>query len=784
MKYIYFLGIIIALLSHIPLIAQRGYSIFVADKSQTVRGRVIDRYSKEPLVGVLVSVENAYPYISTYSNDNGTFILTGVPIGRQTISGDFRGYNKLFQRDVVITSGKENYIELEMTTTSDEIGNRPVNDFLPVSARSFSVDEVQRYPAAVTDIGRLFTSFNGIALILEQQNDVTINGNPSSMALWRLEGLDIINPNHGSRPNGAGGALTIFSNSLLSNSDIVTNAWSADYGNAASGIFDINFRKGNTTKREHTFRAGVLGLDFATEGPIKNEQSSYVVNYRYSTMGLLNKAGIYIVRPNVSTEFQDLSFKLHFADKSSRTIFTVFGAGGTQHERWRTPEDTLKWTTDLEYLKVRADETQGILGATLTRVLSSKSYLKFVLGTSALFADWDYDKPTSSRADAFYRLETRRFHTMKTGFLTTFGHKFNNKTRLKAGLNIYHHYAYDFYADARAQAYTVFTNHTTSTLFSQAYVQTGHTINKHWSMNIGVHGAYYALNQRSSVEPRLALMYRPNRKINVTAAYGLHSMVLPTGTLWITPNYTTTSRDAYPNLNLPFIKTHHGVLSYRQALTQQLYYQIEGFYQHLYNVPVEALDTSSMSYLLVRDYYGTSAFSSAGLGKNYGVGLTVEKIMDKGYHVLLSASWQRSYYRDFSGNWYQTNGDRRYITTLTMNKEFTLKNESIIQTGIRFYAQDGRPYTPADTAASIANNRLILQQTQRNTARFEPYIRTDFRIAFRKNAEKLTYIVSLDIQNIFNRRPTNFYVYDQVKHSPTFVKGAGLLPIFNFQIDF
>jgi hypothetical protein len=111
---------------------------------------------------------------------------------------------------------------------------------------------------------------------------------------------------------------------MLSNSDFSTGAFGAEYGNALSGVFDIRLRKGNNQKREYTAQLGLLGADFAMEGPFKKGgQASYLVNYRYSTLAMLQSIGLDIVGDAVPV-FQDLSFKLHLPTKNLGT-FSVFG---------------------------------------------------------------------------------------------------------------------------------------------------------------------------------------------------------------------------------------------------------------------------------------------------------------------------------------------------------------------------------------------------------------------------------------------------------------------------
>jgi len=121
-----------------------------------------------------------------------------------------------------------------------------------VSARAFTVEETQKYPAAINDPLRMATNFAGVASLDDGMNQIVIRGNSPTGLLWRMEGIDIPNPNHFAAKGSSGGGISILSSQLLSNSDFITGAFAADYGNALSGVFDLNLRKGNNEKRETT----------------------------------------------------------------------------------------------------------------------------------------------------------------------------------------------------------------------------------------------------------------------------------------------------------------------------------------------------------------------------------------------------------------------------------------------------------------------------------------------------------------------------------------------------
>ncbi len=196
-----------------------------------------------------------------------------------------------------------------------------------VSARMFSVDETARYAGSLNDPARMAQNFAGVQANGDTRNDIIIRGNSPLGVQWRLEGIDIPNPNHFAGIGTSGGAISILNNNNLSNSDFLTGAFPAQYGNALAGIFDLRLRNGNDQQRENTIMFGMNGIEAGTEGPIhKKNHSSYIVNYRYSTLGLFDKLGINFGAASIP-KYQDGTFKIHLPTKHAGT-FDVFAVGG------------------------------------------------------------------------------------------------------------------------------------------------------------------------------------------------------------------------------------------------------------------------------------------------------------------------------------------------------------------------------------------------------------------------------------------------------------------------
>ena len=246
----------------------------------TLRGTVTDRISGLPLAAATVLLDQETHVVT---DSAGNFRFASVSVGVHRLSVSYAGYNPVILEAVSVSSGKEMVLVLSLETSIREEAevrvksksrrNLPLNEMSLVSARAFSVEETQKYAATVNDPLRMATAFPGVMTADDGGNQIIVRGNSPAGLLWRMEGMDIPNPNHFSNAGATGGGISILSAQLLSNSDFVTGAFAPEYGNALSAVFDLKLRKGNNEQAEYTAQAGVLGLNLAAEGPFSKKLS-------------------------------------------------------------------------------------------------------------------------------------------------------------------------------------------------------------------------------------------------------------------------------------------------------------------------------------------------------------------------------------------------------------------------------------------------------------------------------------------------------------------------------
>ncbi len=270
--------------------------------TQTIKGIVTDEQSGHPLGNVTVAIEDVRPLIAGMSDTTGGFKLKNVPIGRQTLRISFIGYEDVVLRNIEVTSSREVVLEVrlkekiqkldEVVVTAGRQKNRAINEAAVVSARQFSVEEAVRYAGSRNDPSRMAQNFAGVSGANDARNDIIVRGNSPAGVLWRMDGIDIPNPNHFSTLGSTGGPVTIINTNTLKNSDFLTSAFPAQYGNAIAAVFDLRMRNGNNEKYEFLGQMGFNGFEFGAEGPLsKKNKSSFLVNYRYSMVASYSSHG-------------------------------------------------------------------------------------------------------------------------------------------------------------------------------------------------------------------------------------------------------------------------------------------------------------------------------------------------------------------------------------------------------------------------------------------------------------------------------------------------------------
>ncbi len=769
--------------------------IIAQSATQTVRGIVVDKISQSPIPGAIIQILNSNPILSTTSDSEGKFIFSNISVGKQTLKISFLGYKEITLQNLSVNAGKELVLTVQLeedVKSLDEIEvtakiekNKPLNEMSTVSTRAFSVEETQKFAAAVNDPGRMATSFAGVVNAGDGGNMISIRGNSPNGLLWRMEGVEIPNPNHFSAVGTSCGGVSILSAQLLSNSDFSTGAFAAEYGNALSGVFDLKLRKGNDQKREYTFQLGVLGADIAAEGPFKKGYGgSYLINYRYSTLNVLAKLGVPL--GDAITNFQDLSFNVFLPTKKIGN-FSIFGFGGLSYQITKAVKDSIKWDGDDFYkLNTLFKSNTGAAGLTHTKLFNNQSYLK----TALVFSGTENGNEGAKLENdliTFTDLYKEKYSQSKITLTSTYTKKINAKSSIRTGL-IVNQLNYNLNKKNNTDTTILLTriNLKGSTQTAQAYFQLNHKFNNKFTTNIGLHYLQLFLNNSFAIEPRASLKYTINNKNNISFGYGLHSQIQPIG-VYFAQSTDSLGKTTTLNKNLDLSKAHHIVLGYDYSINEFSHIKTEVYYQHLFNVPISNEKSNTYSILNSTDGYYTNQLVNNGLGKNYGLEITYERFLHKNLYYLVSASLYDSKYKASNNRWYNTQFNTNYALTITFGKEWILsekRKNRIIGANFKSVYVGGYRNTPIDLVASQANGETILINDQAFENKNQDYYRLDIRISLKRNYKKVTSTFAIDIQNTTNQKNIGGQYYNSKTGKIVNWYQTPLIPILSYKLEF
>lgn len=791
-----------------------------AQLTQTVRGSIVDKESKFPIFGANAIIKLADgQFFGAVTDVDGNFRLENVPVGRRSLSLTFIGYKDILMDNVIISSGKEVILNVEMEESSTVLEEVIVyaqrngevrNEMATVSARQFSVSETDRYAGSRGDPGRMASNFAGVQGADDSRNDIIIRGNSPLGVLWRLEGVNIPNPNHFAIPGTGGGPVTVLNNKFLANSDFFTGAFPAEFGNSIAGAFDLKMRNGNNQTREMSAQLGFLGTELMAEGPIsKDKKSSYLAMYRYSTLKLFSFLGIKIGTDAVP-QYQDAAFRINFPGKNSSNL-AFWGIGGLSNvdiliSDQKVPDTETDLFSDNDRDQYFGSKI-GVLGITYTRPVDKNTFIKATVSASGqqVLADHNF---------IFRRVEANVFvydsipHHMSYDFteskfsLNAFvNRKIGQRSTLKFGINAdMNKYLYIdsirnviFLPDGSKDLdpnWTYRWNAKGTALLLQPFLHWKHSLGENLTLTAGLTSLIYTFNKNSisPIEPRLGLSYDLPRGQRLSFGYGFHSQT-QSGYIYHYSSQAIGNDPQEYNLDLGLTRSHHLVLSYNLPLAENTRLKAETYYQYLYDIPVE-IQKSSFS--LVNSGSGFSRFfpnplENGGTGRNIGIELTLERFFSGSYYFLITGSLFDSKYKGSDGVLRNTSFNGHYGLNALVAKEFSFNKQSTLNIGGKVTYAGGRWYGPVDEAASAQQLDVVYLSEGMNTIQFDPYFRVDAKINYLWNRQKVTHEFAIDFVNIFNIKNilTLSYAPDHPSGNPIREEyQLGFLPLFYYKLDF
>jgi hypothetical protein len=760
----------------------------------TVRGNVVDKQSQYPIPGATIVLLESDPVKGTVSDLDGHFRLENVPVGRQSIQVMMIGYETLVFTNLLLNSGKELTLNVQLVESVETLGeveisaegnkSESINKMSSVSTRTISIEEAQRYSGTLQDIARMAQNYAGVSSANDDRNDIIIRGNSPTGVLWRLEGIDIPNPNHFATLATTGGPISLINTNNLSNSDFSTGAFASEYGNALSGVFDLKLRSGNNDKREYMAQMGFNGFELGAEGPFKKgKQASYMVNARYSFLGIMTKLGIDFGTGAAVPEYQDITFKIDLPTKKVGK-FTFFGVGGASFIDFKAEEsgENNLYNDGKENQQFRS--STGIAGMTHSYFFNEKTYGKLILATTTGGTQgWTDTIDVNNNATRIFGIYQRQNDAKGHYFINS---KLNARNTIKVGV-MYDYYMFDVEDSIRYTGGYFFKemDFKGETSLARSYAEWQLRPDERWTINSGVYGQYFMYNDRTSVEPRLGARFKLNEKQSLNFGSGLHSQLQPI-TVYFNRQEDENGTALEENKNLDFNKAAHFVLGHDYQLGKNMRIKTELYYQYLYNIAVDR-DSSSFSVLNVgADFVipNNGNLVNTGTGKNYGVEVTLERFLNKGFYFLMTTSLFESKYTGSDGVERNTAFNGNYVFNLLAGKEWKVGKSNAITFDVKGTYAGGRRYSPIMLDESIAAFKEVRDLNNAYSEQYKPYFRADMKLGFRMNRSKYAQAFYFDIRNVTNSQNIFIQSFSSRNNQVSTVYQTGFFPIFLWQIWF
>jgi hypothetical protein len=759
----------------IALILLLSAGIFYGqDLTQTIKGTIVDKQSQSALPGAVVQLmDSSRKYC--VADDNGFFKLEKVPIGRRNIKITYTGY-KQKQMTVVLNSGKETVVNIELEENViqgqeveviiEQDKTKTNNKMSTVSSRVFSAEESGRYAGSRNDPARMAANFAGVSGANDSRNDIIIRGNSPLGVLWRLNGLDIPNPNHFGNSGSTGGPISILNNNTLDNSDFMTGAFAADYTNATAGVFDLKMRSGNNEKHEFLSQIGFNGFELGAEGPFnKKKNATYLVNYRYSTLSVFKALHIDFGTGAAVPQYQDLTFKTDFKTKAGK--FSFWGVGGMSYiallEKDKVKgKDLYGYSARDTYFRSNV----GASGISHTILFKNNSYLRTNIGISGQYNNIIADRIDTSFATPDHKKPEYRSTTQTIiySFNTIYNKKIDSRNFVNGGVY------YDIYNTLMVDSSDVIFGYNTFNVFRdykgissmvRGFFQWQHKFSDKLLLNSGLSSQYYLLNSKYSVEPRIGLKYSITDKQSLSLGGGMHSQLQPLYVYFASKTDSNGVRTE-TNKDLDFTRAIHGVVAYDVSFNSNFRLKTEAYYQYIYSAPVDKTASAFSALNLGADFNSPNVYNlvSKGEGLNYGLEITLEKFYSKGYYFLFTTSLFESKYKGSDGIERNTAFNGNYVINLLGGKEFKLNKKASLSFDVRGTYAGGKRYVPVDLPASIVANNEVRDYSQAYVNRYPDYFRMDVKPGFKLNTKRLTHEWSVDIQNITKHKNIFQQSYD------------------------
>lgn len=739
----------------------------MAQNTGSISGTILDRNTQKPISGATVLVLPTT--IGSSSDSGGRFRITGIPAGSYTLQLSVLGYADKNINNLVITTGNENNLTVELEPSGKELSEvlvkgkkasaRATSLESPLSIQRLTTEEIKANPGGNFDISRVIQSLPGVGGGAGGggfRNDIIIRGGAPSENVFYLDGIEVPSINHFGTQGSGGGPQGILNVSFIEDVKLSSSAFDARYDNALSSVFQFKQKNGNPNRLQGNVRLSATELAATLDGPL-SPKTTFLASARRSYLQLLFQVIDLPIRPN----YWDFQFKTT-TRINEKTTLQVLGIGAIDEFRFAAPKEATPEKLYAVNSSPLINQWNYTVGASIKR-LTNYGFWNLAISRNTLNnkADKYLDNEDPSETTKTFRINSR-----ETENKLRFDQTVNlNKYKITYGASAqYAQFSNDFFQQFRPElrdeqgnliqpAIELQSDNALNFLRYGAFIQSGRRIlDDRLAISTGIRidgnsAKNSEANPLKQFSPRISASYALSNQWNFSTSYGLYYRL---------PSYTQL---AFEQLNTgqinpgDYIRSSHVVAGFEWLPSSNTRFTLEGFYKRYNNYPVSILDGISLANKGTEfGAIGNEPIQQDGKGRVFGVEFFAQQKLSKRFFGVLSYTYYKTEFTGLNKEWIRASWDNRHLLSFTAG--YKLKRNWEI--GLKFRYQGAAPYTPFDLNASQLNyltlGNGVFDFSRTNTLELPAFHASDLRIDKKWNYPRFTLDLYIDIQNWYNSK--------------------------------
>lgn len=811
-------------------------------QSGIVTGTVIDAATKEPLIGANILVVELKSS-GAMTDIDGKFLIH-VPVGSYSVKVSSMGYTTVVKTDIIVKTGSEVFLDMQLSETTLELTEVGVTaDYFDktvlennLSTVSLSVEEIRRSPGSLADYQRILQSIAGVSFSNDQMNELLVRGGSPNENLTVYDGMELHSTNHYPNQYNSSGPINMVNVSLIRDIQFSLGGFISKYGDKMSSVMNITTREG-TRNNLFTGQANLsmAGMGTILEGTINGGKGSWLISARKSYIDLIaGSVGLTAI-----PRYYDTQYKLAY-DLTSTHKISLSGIYGND-------KFLFDGVPDYEYVsksnvsdsvnveRVNTKQNQWATGLSLRSLWSNDFYSTITLygnnyhnyveiGQNFTQRNFDGKGKISSNKTLATRTS---FNELSDNFefagKAEFGWNISKNNKLDFGATIkYAGYKQTAYIDPDTTRYDLDSDG----LFEQMVILPSSELNydlklfnqsksnvyindivelmdKRLLLNIGVRYDYFSYSKAANFSPRFSISYY--------LVPALTSLNFAYGEFYQTQNYPTYGDryQTYINKSLKNSHARHFVAGFEHIIDDGLKVNLESYYKKYSQLPVRE------DFVHFNDKtFRSDRYLNIGEQKVYGIDLQVQQKLVTDLYGTLSFSRMWTECNDprigKEGEKIVSEYDFPYTFTAVVGKRFKdlgdkskdwpfylrypsylLPLSNDMEISLRWRYASGKPYTEYKYS-TIEQHRVggttwtqgsWSPSEEINKSRYPDYHRLDLGFSSRYNYETWNLVVTLSVQNLYNRQNIAGYQYNS-DGTVDKVYQFSLLPVLGLELEF